>query len=155
MKNNEYKDAFKDNDNHIYKAKAAFFVLYVCLEIIFIILAIVCFVNENGSGFLVIVGCVYLILGTFFIVLCHIFSNFLLSIAVDVKITRNKAYNIEDDDITWFWGKVDQNEDTTLIEDYSALIVLNNALKEGAITQEEYDIQKQRILDSTKQPPTE
>lgn len=135
---------FDKNDKFLFKAKIIYIVLLCTVAALLVADAIILFVNGD-----VVSGLTILIAGAVMMVMLFVMVALTLSVIVDIKLIRNKLYNYEQDDLNNFWGRSGRpsiNPYENRVKKYEALTALNEALKSGAITQEEYEEQKAQIL---------
>ena len=93
-------------------------------------------------------------LGTFFIWLAWIFARLYLSYLCDIKLIRNKLYGADNDRLAAFIENQEEEQANSASESgdmtYSVaadkLLQLKRLLDSGAITQEEFDEQKKKLL---------
>lgn len=119
------------------------------------ILAVLCFVG--GIILAVADSAVWLLLaflGTFFIWLGWVFIRLYLSYLCDIKLIRNKLYGVDNDRLAAFIENQEEERANSATESgntvYSVaadkLLQLKRLLDSGAITQEEFDREKEKLL---------
>ena len=122
---------------------------------IFVIAGIVC-----GIVYLVynsiVTGLLFLLLVPFLSWIMWVFARLYLTYLCDIKLIRNKLYGTENDNLKVFLEDTDDSDDekdataqteSKTMEDITAqLLELKALLDSGAITQEEFDAEKERLL---------
>ncbi len=143
---------FNSNDRFLFIAKIFNYVVIIFFAIAIIAASVIYFVAEDITSGFVTLG-----YGGVLLCLYYLFTMLAFSTIVDIKLIRNKLYDVDQPEITNFWRKsyssFVQNDFTAndandkRVKKYEALTALNDALKKGAITQEEYEEQKRQILE--------
>ncbi|MDE6691502.1 MAG: SHOCT domain-containing protein, partial [Clostridia bacterium] len=103
---------------------------------------------------LVVVVVPLMIVGLLFTFITYIFGRMFFSYLVDVKAIRNKLYDCDNDELYSFCGIEDtvggEEDDEDNSQDSSSLATKLTELKSaydcGALTKEEYEEQKRRII---------
>ena len=122
---------------------------------IFVIAGIVC-----GIVYLVynsiVTGLLFLLLVPFLSWIMWVFSRLYLTYLCDIKLIRNKLYGTENDNLKVFLEDTDdsngekdataQTESKTMEDITAQLLELKALLDSGAIAQEEFDAEKERLL---------
>lgn len=122
---------------------------------IFVIAGIVC-----GIVYLVynsiVTGLLFLLLVPFLSWIMWVFARLYLTYLCDIKLIRNKLYGTENDNLKVFLEDTDdsngekdataQTESKTMEDITAQLLELKALLDSGAITQEEFDAEKERLL---------
>lgn len=118
------------------------------------ILAVLCFVG--GIILAVADSAVWLLLaflGTFIIWLAWIFARLYLSYLCDIKLIRNKLYGADNDRLAAFIENQEEERANSAASGNTAysvatdkLLLLKRLLDSGAITQEEFDREKEKLL---------
>lgn len=73
-----------------------------------------------------------------------LFFKTIICCMCDIKFIRNKLYDLDNKNLSGFL--YDDNADKEY-DDISRLVVLKKLLDKGALTQEEYETEKKKILD--------
>lgn len=122
---------------------------------IFVIVGIVCgivYLVDNS----IVTGLLFLLLVPFLSWIMWVFSRLYLTYLCDIKLIRNKLYGTENDNLKVFLEDTDDSDDekdataqteSKTMEDITAqLLELKALLDSGAIAQEEFDAEKERLL---------
>lgn len=136
---------FDKNGSFLFKAKIMFIILFFTIMAVIIALAIICFVGEavvEGISILVAGGVTLMV---YFVLVC-----LMMSVLIDIKHIRNKLYDCEQKELNNFWGRTVNNSNISpydeRVKKYEALKALAEALKSGAVSEEEYEEQRKEIL---------
>ena len=104
----------------------------------------------------IVTGLLFLLLVPFLSWIMWVFSRLYLTYLCDIKLIRNKLYGTENDNLKVFLEDTDDSDDekdataqteSKTMEDITAqLLELKALLDSGAIAQEEFDAEKERLL---------
>lgn len=142
---------FEKNDKQLLTAR----IFLNVITWIFVIAGIVCGIVYLVNNFIV-TGLLFLLLVPFLIWIMWVFARLYLTYLCDIKLIRNKLYGTENDNLKVFLEDTDDSDDekdataqteSKTMEDITAqLLELKALLDSGAITQEEFDAEKERLL---------
>lgn len=143
------KDLFTKNDKYLHVTKIIFYIFIILLGLISFIGGIVLMALE-----LIVAGLPLLICGLIATFITYVAGRLVFSYLVDVKAIRNKLYGYGNDELNRFYGignYSDYPEEGGRASDDASdtaakLTELKKAHDCGALTDEEYEEQKQRIL---------
>lgn len=142
---------FEKNDKQLLTAR----IFLNVITWIFVIVGIVCgivYLVDNS----IVTGLLFLLLVPFLSWIMWVFSRLYLTYLCDIKLIRNKLYGTENDNLKVFLEDTDDSDDekdataqteSKTMEDITAqLLELKALLDSGAIAQEEFDAEKERLL---------
>lgn len=142
---------FEKNDKQLLTAR----IFLNVITWIFVIVGIVCgivYLVDNS----IVTGLLFLLLVPFLSWIMWVFSRLYLTYLCDIKLIRNKLYGSENDNLKVFLEDTDDSDDekdataqteSKTMEDITAqLLELKALLDSGAIAQEEFDAEKERLL---------
>ena len=142
---------FEKNDKQLLTAR----IFLNVITWIFVIVGIVCgivYLVDNS----IVTGLLFLLLVPFLSWIMWVFSRLYLTYLCDIKLIRNKLYGTENDNLKVFLEDTDDSDDekdataqteSKTMEDIPAqLLELKALLDSGAIAQEEFDAEKERLL---------
>lgn len=142
---------FEKNDKQLLTAR----IFLNVITWIFVIVGIVCgivYLVDNS----IVTGLLFLLLVPFLSWIMWVFARLYLTYLCDIKLIRNKLYGTENDNLKVFLEDTDDSDDekdataqteSKTMEDITAqLLELKALLDSGAIAQEEFDAEKERLL---------
>ena len=142
---------FEKNDKQLLTAR----IFLNVITWIFVIVGIVCgivYLVDNS----IVTGLLFLLLVPFLSWIMWVFARLYLTYLCDIKLIRNKLYGTENDNLKVFLEDTDDSDDekdataqteSKTMEDITAqLLELKALLDSGAIVQEEFDAEKERLL---------
>ena len=142
---------FEKNDKQLLTAR----IFLNVITWIFVIVGNVCgivYLVDNS----IVTGLLFLLLVPFLSWIMWVFSRLYLTYLCDIKLIRNKLYGTENDNLKVFLEDTDDSDDekdataqteSKTMEDITAqLLELKALLDSGAIAQEEFDAEKERLL---------
>lgn len=143
------KKIFQSNDKYLKIVDVFIKVLCIVLAVLLLVAAILCFVLLGQDGISLGINC---LISELYIVIGYILWKVIMSLFIDVKYIRNKIYNMEElngqyskEKIIYVIAEPDgegSKNDILLTK----LEKLREALECGAITQEEFEEQKKKLL---------
>ena len=137
------KELFKTNDKYLKTINTVVTVLCIVMAVLLFIFAVVAFIVIGVYG-LIPLFC------ELFVAVIYLLWKVALSYLTDVKFIRNKIYILEELNCELIkYGKEttqDGSSDDNTLNRFAELQKLNEALKMGAITQEEFDEQKKKLI---------
>ena len=138
---------FEKNDRFLLAADSITNILFVLFIVACIVAGIVLCVME-----LVVLGLCVLFLGSLLMGFMWLITRLLLSFFCDIKLIRNKLYNNKNDGLSDFIEDAEQIKNETElkykneIEVKDKLLQLKKLLDSGVITAEEFDREKNNLL---------
>ena len=117
---------------------------------IFVLAGIISGIILSTSGS-VSIGLILMFLVPFFSWLMWVVARLYLTYLCDIKLIRNKLYGIENENLSVFLSAKTETHEQTSQQNSStdktqALLRLKRLLDSGAITQEEFDREKEKYL---------
>ncbi len=137
------KQLFDKNDRYFKIAKLTWTVALLVYQGCIIVVSIIMMcLDQIANGIALLLTSIFMS-GISFITFAAIISFY-----ADVKFIRNKLYNIENENADLIWDSANSKKwkKANPEDKYSHLLKLNDLLKVGAITEEEYNEQKNKLF---------
>ena len=143
---------FDKNDKVLYRARIIIMAFCIVLGVGGMICGIVFMASSSQNPEYLGLGIVYLIGSPLLSILAWVFEELIFTVIVDIKLIRNKMYDIDNEKLL-NWGDINspkpvdtqsysyENDKMRLLHECKML------LDSGAITEEEFDEQKKIILE--------
>lgn len=141
---------FKKNDKYWFRAYAFVDVFIIVISSIMLVGGVVILAlgidatNVNG----IITGSLYIVCSIAGAFIVHIIYHLALSLYLDIKLIRNKMYGIDNGDFDKALSEDNSSRRRVAVQDDITVQIraLKQLCDDGIITQEEFEIKKQSLL---------